>query len=159
MLLPVELRKPVLRGWIKSAFQAMALLHFSFLNFRASSLYKVRHNSQICYMEAVLNDLFDNSQRRIRIVNTEFREPVYFYEPEENREVFFYEPEDNRPVYFRETEDFAGEGFDFIVCVPPQLQPLTPEVETALLTRMRGQIEYYKLYSKNYDIQWVQVNE
>lgn len=110
-------------------------------------------------MEAVLNDKFDSLFRRIRILNVEFKEAVYFYEPEENREVYFYEPEDEKPVYFYEADDLEGDGVDFVVCVPPSLKPFTEAAENALLTRMRGQIDYYKLYSKNYKIVWEQVND
>lgn len=157
-LLPIALRKPFIRLFAKTLLLPVSLLHADFLQFRERSLYKVRHNSQIAYMEAMLNDLFDNSLRRIRIVNTVFKEPIYFYEPEENREVLFYEPEDNLPVYFREPEDFAGEGVDFVVCVPPELQPDGDAATTAYLTRMSAQIDFYKLYSKNYKIVWVQAD-
>lgn len=157
-LLPLGLRNLQFREWIRSLLRPIKQLHLNFLNYRDHCLYRIKHNSQISYMEAVLNDLFDSGDRRIRIVNTVFKEPIYFYEPEEQREVFHYEPDDNRPVYYREPDDFAGEGVDFIVCVPPDLRPATTSAERALLTRMSGQIEYYKLYSKNYKIVWVQVN-
>lgn len=123
-------------------------LHETFKSFRIESLYKVRHNSQIAYLENVLNDTYDSQLRRIRIANAVFKTPVYFYEPEENREVFFYEPVDNQPVYFHNSDEFVGDGFDFYVFVPPDLEPLI------LLTQMKGLINYYKLYSKNYNIIW-----
>ena len=116
------------------------------------------HNSQIPYMEGAMNDNFDNALRRIRIVNVTFKEPIYFYEPEENKEVFHYEPEDNLPVYYREENEFIGDGVDFIVMVPPDLRPLTEPAELSLLTQMKGQLEYYKLYSKNYQIKWELAN-
>ena len=156
--LPISLRKPICLIWVQSCLKHIEGLHSDFLAFRTKCLYRINHNSQICYMEAVLNDYFDNDLRRIRIVNVSFKEPIYFYEPEENKEVFFYEPEDNKPVYFREEDEFIGDGVDFVVMVPPELQPETETAELALLTQMRGQIEYYKLYSKNYQIKWEQAN-
>ncbi len=149
-LLLISLRKAFVRAWLGALITPIKELHEQFLNYRDYSLYRVRHNSQIVYMEAVLNDYFDQFERRIRIQNVEFKDPVYFYEPEENREVWFYEPEDNKPVYFYESDDLAGDGVDFVVCVPPALKPLTRSATEALLTRMKGQIDYYKLYSKNY---------
>lgn len=154
----MALRKPLVRIFTRALVLPFQMLHIDFLNYREKSLYRIGHNSQICYMEAVLNDLFDNSLRRIRIVNVAFKEPIYFYEPEENRDVLFYEPGDDRPVFFREPEDFAGEGVDFVVCVPPVLQPGSEAAELAYLTRMGAQIEFYKLYSKNYKIVWEQVD-
>lgn len=155
-LLLISLRKAVIKSWLRALINPIIELHSQFLIYRDNCLYRVRHNSQIAYMEAVLNDRFDNHFRRIRIQNVVFKEPVYFYEPLENKEVWFYEPEDNKPVYFYESDDLVGDGVDFVVLVPPSLKPITQAAENELLTRMRGQIDYYKLYSKNYTILWVQ---
>jgi hypothetical protein len=158
-LLLLSLRKTFIKAWLKCLIEPIKDLHARLLIYRNHSLYRVRHNSQIAYMEAVLNDHFDNVLRRIRIKNVSLKQPVYFYEPEENKEVFFYEPEDNKPIYFYEDDELAGEGVDFVVCVPPILQPLVEADEIELLTKMRGQIDYYKLYSKNYTIIWVQLTD
>lgn len=139
-------------AFIYSFIKPLELIHNQFKEFRSKSLYKVRHNSQIVYMEAVLNDEFDNDLRRIRIVNNEFDNILYLYEPLERREVFIYEPEDNKPVYLAEAY-LNEEGVDFIVYVPPDLQPVEAELN-AYLTKMRGLIDFYKLYSKNYKIEW-----
>jgi len=126
-----------------------------FLEFRRQALYKVNHNSQICYLQAVLNDSFDNVQRRIIIRNAILREPLWFYEPEENKPVLFYEESDNKPVYFREESEFIGDGADFLVLVPMDLKPTNAQEENALLIKMKAQIDYYKLFVKNYIILWV----
>lgn len=151
-ILSFDLRTLFVFGWLESLIYPLTILHQLFLEFRSKSLYKVRHNSQIVYMEAVLNDEFDNDLRRIRIVNNEFDNILYLYEPLERREVFIYEPEDNKPVYLAEAY-LNEEGVDFIVYVPPDLQPVEAELN-AYLTKMRGLIDYYKLYSKNYKIEW-----
>lgn len=158
-LLLISFRKPFWRAWLWALLAPVRKLHSRFLGYREDALYRVRHNSQIAYMEAVLNDKYDPAFRRIRIQNVSFRDPIYFYEPEENKEVWFYEPEDNKPVYFHEADSFVGDGVDFVVCVPPDLRPSNPAQETALTTRMKGQIDYYKLYSKNYEIQWVLIED
>jgi hypothetical protein len=158
LLLNNRWRKPRLLDFLKGSFVVLSQLYTLFLSFRTESLYKVRHNSQIVYLENVLNDVFDPILRRIVIQNAVFKNPIYFYEPEENKEVFFYEPEDNQPVYFREPNEFVGDGVDFFVFVPPDLQPTNAQQEQNLLTRMNGLINYYKLYSKNYSIVWQLVN-
>ncbi|AMA48999.1 hypothetical protein [Flavobacterium covae] len=129
-------------------------LHLEFLEFRRQALYKLSHNSQICYLQAVLNDFFDNDQRRIIITNAILREPVWFYEPEEDKPVRHYEEADNKPVYYREENEFVGDGADFIVVIPIDLKPSNNLEETALLIKIRAQIDYYKLYVKNYIIIW-----
>jgi len=155
-MLLTSFRKTVNRILVKALLRIVVLLHGDFVRFRIDSLYKVRHNSQIVYMEAMLNDLFDPALRRIRIANKVFKKPVYFYEPPENREVDFYEPAP--PVYFNETSEFVGDDVDYSICVPPSLRPTSLTRETAFITQMRGQVDYYNLYSKNYNILWVQIN-
>ncbi len=154
----ISLRKPGLMAFVKSVLRPMELLHLDFLNFRADCLYKVQHTSQVCYLEAMLNDKFDPLHRRIRIVNTEFKDPIFFYEPLENKDVFFYEPEDNQDLYFREQSEIVGDGVDFSVCIPPALQPGTETGLLAFETKVNAQINYYKLYSKNHQIKWVLVS-
>jgi len=151
-------RKTINRIVVKALIKPVTWLHAVFIGFRQDSLYKVRHNSQKVYLEAVLNDMFDPYLRRIRIANTVFKEPIYFYETPERREVLFFEPEDNKPVYFNEANVFVGDGVDFSICVPPSLRPVSITNETAFLTKMRGLTDYYNLYSKNYNILWVLIN-
>lgn len=158
LLLPKALVKIKLMSFLTALVLPLRVLHLEFLRFRAASLYKMKFNSQIVYLENVLNDVFDPLLRRIVIQNAVFKNPIYFYEPEENKEVFFYEPEDNQPVYFREPNEFVGDGVDFFVFVPPDLQPSNGQQQLNLLTRMNGLINYYKLYSKNYSIVWQLVN-
>ena len=151
--LPIALRQSRLMAFLMVLIKPVQQLHETFKSFRIESLYKVRHNSQIAYLENVLNDAYDSQLRRIRIANAVFKTPLFFYEPEENKEVYFYQPEDNKPVYFHEGDEFEGEGFDFNVNVPPELE------SSILLTQMKGLINYYKLYSKNYLIIWEAIED
>ncbi len=153
--LPVFLRKIRSIKLLEVFLKPVVLLHLEFLEFRRQALYKVNHNSQICYLQAVLNDSFDNVQRRIIIRNAILKQPVWFYEPEEQKEVWFYEPEANKPVYFYEESEFLGDGADFLVLVPIDLKPSNATEEIAFKIKMEGLIDYYKLYVKNYLIIWV----
>ena len=153
--IPVDLRKIKTVNWLLVLFKPIMWLHIEFLAFRTQALYKVNHNSQICYLQAVLNDSFDNVQRRIIIRNAILREPLWFYEPEENKPVVFYESEDNKPVYFREESEFIGDGADFLVLVPIDLKPTNTQDLNAFIIKMEAQLNYYKLYVKNYIILWV----
>lgn len=154
-LMPLLNRDQLTLKWLNALIQPLVTLYLDFLNFRRSSLYKVSHNSQVVYLQKMLNDKFDDSLRRIRINNAVIKEPVWFYEPEDDKPVWFYEPEDNKPVIFYEDSDFNGDGVDFTVLVPSSLRPATATAEQAYITRMSGQINYYKLLSKNYTIVWI----
>lgn len=158
-LLLIELRKPSLKAFLNAVLKPIKNAHADFLAYRLNALYKVQHNSQIVYIEAVLNDEFDNVFRRIRIQNVKFRDALFFYEPLENKEIFFYDPADMMPKYFYNEDDFQGTGVDFVVCVPPILRPNNAQDENAMLTKLRGLVDYFKLYAKNYTIEWVQVND
>ena len=153
--LPVLLRQLKFIKLLEVFFKPIMWLHLEFLAFRTQALYKVNHNSQICFLQAVLNDSFDKVQRRIVIRNAILREPLWFYEPEENKPVLFYEEMDNKPVYFREEIEFVGDGADFLVLVPLDLKPTNTQEENALIIKMEGQLNYYKLFVKNYIILWV----
>lgn len=127
-------------------------LYQDFLTWRADCLYRLGHNSQVCYLQAALNDRFDNTERRIYITNVEVQEPVWIYEPEDDKPVRFYEPEDEMPVYFREDFEFEGGAYDFTVMVPIELHPATSEELQAYLVQMRALVDYYKLFCKEYNI-------
>ena len=158
-LLLIELRKPTLKAFLNAVLKPIKNAHTEFLAYRLNALYRVQHNSQIVYMEAVLNDEFDSTFRRIRIQNVKMRNALFFYEPLENKEVFFYNPEDQMPKYFYNEDDFDGTGVDFIVCVPPILRPNNIQDENSMVTKIQGLVDYYKLYAKNYTIVWEQVND
>lgn len=146
--LPFDGREPKTISWLRVLFKPIVSVHVAFLNFRKESLYKVNHNSQICYMQAVLNDSFDTAFRRIIIRNAVVKSPLWFYETEENKPVKFYEPSDNKPVYFREESEFIGDGADFIVFVPNELKPINTQDLNIFITKMQGLISYYKLFVK-----------
>src|SRR5690606_12863694 len=119
------------------------------------SMYRLNHNSQVCSLKAVLNDAFDTDLRRITIQNATIKEPLWFYEPGDEKPVYFYEVADESPVYFRSESEFMGGGSDFTVLVPLDLKPVSEVELNAYLIRMRALIDYYKLYCKAYTIEFI----
>lgn len=148
------LRKPLVLAFAKSLVAPVVTLHESFIKFRKDSLYKVKHNSQVVYLRAALNDSFDPVLRRIQIANAVIEQPIWIYEPLDDKPVFVFESFDNAPVYLRESFEFFGGGNDFIVHVPMSLKPEAAELQ-AYLIKMSAQVDYYKLYSKNYSILFI----
>ena len=149
LLLPTRLRKPRMLAFLNAAVEPIRELYQSFLSFREASLYKVRFNSQIVYLEAVLNDQFDAVQRRIRIENAEYIPGLFLYDPEQALDVYIYRPNNNRDVYLRDYGQ-VGNAFDFYVFVP--FNPITSN--STLENSIMSYVNYYKLYSKNYQIIW-----
>lgn len=154
-LLPGFYRKPKRLALIQVLLRPTKKLAQEFEEFRHLSTYKQNHNSQIPYLTGVMNDAFDHELRRIFITNAEVRTPLFFYEAADEKPVFFYETEHDKPVYFREESEFLGGGSDFTVWVPLELKPQDEAELTAFLTRMRAQIDYFKLYAKSYVIQFI----
>jgi len=144
--IPSFLQKNFLISWLLVLISPIIWLHNEFIKYKNQALYKASHSSQIASLQAVLNDNFDNSKRRIKIINITYKESIYFYEPQENKEVFFYKPEENKPNYFYEIEDLNTKGIDFLVLIPKDI------ISNNKTEQIRAQVDYYKLYSKNYEL-------
>ncbi len=79
-LLPVRLRQPVQKAWLKALLAGSVLKLYNFFSIsRSSNLYFLSHGSQVCFLEAALNDSFDNSSRRIYITDMYIASQVYVF--------------------------------------------------------------------------------
>lgn len=79
LLLPTFLRKPKLIAFLRALITPLSNLHYQFLQHQRDDHYKLDHNWQVCYLEKVLNDRFDVSVKRIRIIEGEKYERQYIY--------------------------------------------------------------------------------
>lgn len=140
--LPPLLRRPFIVVFVNSCIAPIVSTYNSFLGFKKDADYKVMHNSQICYLQKMLNDNFDPFLRRIKVRNIIPMQPLWMYYPEDEKPLFMYEEVDF-PVYFYNSEDYYNE-FDFEVLIPTVLDELK--------NQMMANINYYKLFSKNYKI-------
>lgn len=139
-LVPNLVKKSLLLAFINSAFAPIRSKYEVFLQWKAESDYKVQHNGQICYLHKLLNDHFDDFERRIIVENTPPRETLNVYYPQENRPIYAY----NEPPFYLYNEDDYYNEFDFTVYIPEQLVTQTHLIQ--------NELEFYKLYSKNYQI-------
>ena len=153
--LPGFLRTTVRLKWFGVLLHPFETIRTAFMEFRAKELYKLNHSGQVVYLQAVLNDKYDSGSRRIYIENQRLYEPVWFFDKVQGKPVYHYDKADNRPVRYYNRTDYEQLYPDFIVFVPEDLRPGTPDDEAAMLAEMRALIDYYKIYSKNYDIQWI----
>ncbi len=140
--LPTILRKPTLLAFMITCIKPLSTCYLFFFVFKSDADYRVQHNGQICYLQKMLNDKFDASLRRIKVQNIRPKEPLWMYYPEDEKPLFMYEEVDF-PVYFYNSEDYYNE-FDFEVLIPNVLDELK--------NQMMANINYYKLFSKNYKI-------
>lgn len=162
MLTASAVRKPKRLAFLRSLLTPIVLAYQNFRIFRTGAVYRLSHNGSIVLLTKVLNDKFNvqNWQSlpetdRIRIKNIQQQEAVRFYPAAAEKEVGFYPLSMGKQVGFRPSLEYDPSAADFTVYVPIALQPGAPELLENFLIRMRGQIDYYKLYAKKYRIIWV----
>lgn len=108
--LPIVLRKPKMLAWLKALFQPAITLKDMFLLFMGVARREARLNGQVIVLENYLNDLFDSSQRRIRIVDNSGR---YFIKSSVNAYIL----SSTTPLIIPSLVDF-NTSVDFVVKVP-----------------------------------------
>jgi hypothetical protein len=109
--------------------------------------YRLKHNGQVCYLQAALNDHFDPQQRRIRIGGNDNQTRQYLYYVEETVGTAYVNPvlDEGDDLYlYPESDYYGGESeTDFTVWVPSDVG------DTLAL---RAVINYYKMLSVTYEV-------
>lgn len=152
--LPIRWRKTKWIAFQMAIFKPLVELYQNFLSFRKDALYRVNHNSQVCYLRAALNDRFDKAQRRVRIENISRLFPPYIYTPAEERPLYLYTEVENQPIFLYDPETYSDSQVDFIVNVPDDVRPKNPTAQKTFEASIRALVNYYKLASKSYTIQY-----
>ena len=78
LLLPIILRKNII-DFLAVLLNGVKNIHLQFLVFRSQRLTDLSYNSQVFSLEKLLNDLYDNSLRRIKIYDGNYAEPIISY--------------------------------------------------------------------------------
>lgn len=138
--LPTFLRNSRM-GSLLGLFSAeMNNIHYTWEEYRKDNIYKLNHNSQVCYLRKALNDRFDPVNRRIVITGSHRYKQQYIYTEVEKKDKYL------GTLYLRQDVDFADNGVDFLVLAPSELLD-------ADNYEMKALIDYYKLASKRYKIE------
>ena len=137
-MLPPFLRQARMIAWVKSLCFPIADLYDVWKANRTENLYRLTHNSQVCYLRAALNRDFDAQQKRIRISEGNQNKYQYIY-------LQNVQPRFLGTMYLYQDSDYADTGVDFVVEVPQGL--LYDEY------KMKKTINFYKLPSKRYKIE------
>lgn len=140
LILPTFLRFSRMIKWVNLQVFPLEKIHKSFLQNRTENIIKVTHNSQVCRLRKVLNDRFDNQQRRIYIDDANLKNPWYVYTKGENK------PQYLGKKYIYQNSLINGIGVDFIVYVPAGLSGYEAE--------LIAKINFYKLASKRFKIEY-----
>lgn len=139
---PVWLRKGSIMVIVMAVTWPLRQVYNSFVAFANAKLYRLSHNGQVCYLEAVLNDAFDGASRRIIISDFDGKARIYFWPEAERRDVNF-----GITQYFWPESDYADSGVDFTIQIPADVATSTPQ-----MAYLRSLADEYKLAGKNYNI-------
>jgi hypothetical protein len=147
LLTPPILRKLKFTDFLEALLKPLEEVNFNFKIFRNKSIYKVTRNGQIVYLQAVLNDSYDNGLRRIYIEDFPIYEPIYIYPVSDEKPAYL-----GSPYLYTDEEIYNAVEFDFLVFIPVEYRPSSPENLNIFLIQIRSLINYYKLASKRYNI-------
>lgn len=140
--LPVSLRHPNMIGITKALVTPLYTVQRLFSLYREDVLYKINHNGQVCYLRGMLNDTFDSTYRRIKIVEPVRNEFVMIFRRNEMKEVDL-----GRAIVSRR-DSVQADQIDFIVKVPWELYGVDNEA------RMKAVLNFYKLAGKQYKVDY-----
>lgn len=137
LLLPTFLRKPKIIAFLQSAIAPVINIHYEFLQRRNEDHYKLDHNWQVCYLEVMLNDRFDISVRRIKIIEGDRYERKYIYTNAEQKQKYL------GSLFIRPSTDYSDGGFDFTIDM---------NNVTANIYDIEAQVKFYKLEGTRFNI-------
>ena len=143
-LIPSFLRQPNIALLLLAANKGLRDTYAVFLSYRDSATYRLNHNSQVCYMQGVLNDYFDADARRIVIVDFTAYGAIFFWVDTDTTDIVFMG--DDNVVYFYNDDV----GIDFTVQIPIGLVS-----DLSSVSLLKSLVNYYKLAGKTYSLQWV----
>lgn len=146
-LLPAFIRKAKMMYWLLALVTPIIVLYGDFKRYRTAKKYQLLITPQVCYLEKMLNDAFDYTLRRIRIVDAVWFPPLNIFKDAESKPVFIYTLAENNPVALYTEGEVGLFQDDFIVEVPAAV--VFNEAQ------MKASINNYKLAGTKYKIQVV----
>ena len=145
---PEEIRQEPLNTDIKFRLNGVKTLYNEFVTYRTAIIKRMRYNAQTIVMRNLLNDLFDNDLRRIRVITTyDEITPLYIFNEAENEPVYIYTEDEliADPLIERKyiyNIDELAVLYDFIIEAAPG--SLTDEQ----IVRLKATVNYYRLFGK-----------
>jgi hypothetical protein len=139
-IVPQVLRKPKTMGLLKAMVSPVVYIYNLFLINRRNNLYKLMITPQVCYVEMALNDKYDNSNRKIKIVRPKSYDPLFLFQRVERKPVFLHRRNtataQQRQWLYQKGEASAFQ-YDFIVQVPAtvafDMNELTAVIDSYIL--------------------------
>lgn len=154
-LTPVRLRNSIMLAWLGALVSPVVWLYNLFAANRTNNLYILAHDSQVCYLQAALNDLFDPVSRGILVVDGPFEDPLFIYLNIENKPLWVgLVSEEGTTIYpdpqvLYTNAETALLGISFIVQVPIAVA----SGSGYNLLRLKALVDFYRLPGRgNYNV-------
>jgi len=142
--LPVYLRKQKIFAFLSSLCEPLGIIYTEFMTIRNKVIDSLKYDGKVYKLEMLLNNVFDNEERRIELVDGLTKDRIFIHTKIENKPVYI----ENEIVY---TEiEYGDSGEDFIVRAPALFT--TNEVTVTLIKSL---VNKYKLASKRFKIQTI----
>lgn len=144
-----RLRQVINFAWLKCLCAPILYLQGLFNTNRLNNLYYCNHNSQVCYLNGVLNDNFDFTDRTIYISNPTYIDPVTVWLTTETQPLGIelllplYTDAEMSPIALY-TEAETGVNLDCFIVNVPTVLGLTADQ----LTQLTELVNKYRLPSK-----------
>jgi len=137
--LAIAKRTPFIIAFLKSYLTPFKTLHNTVVSYKLDVEYRLRHNSQVCYLRKLVNDKFDSSLRRITIEDGTRYDRLFIYQQAENKPLFL--------LKFIQQQSAYDNAVDFVV----KLNGVV--LDNNKLNRLKAYLDFYKLASKKYRIE------
>jgi hypothetical protein len=141
-LIPTWLRSNTMVLFVLAANKPLREAYDSFDSYRSAVIYQLAHNGQVVYLQKVLNDSFDKTQRRIRVVDFIVYGKEYLYDAGNVPEIRYVTSATVNYLYGADT------GLDFTVQVPATLITVAAQI-----ARVKAKVNEYKMDGKNFYLQ------
>lgn len=143
-IIPAPIRKQVLVDFAISLLSPLNAVYLEFKETRDLLKKRIRFNGQVIVLENLLNDEFDITLRRIRIITTDdLLRKKYIGQPTENKPLWIAQPSENKPQYIGQWIEYQNmTGYHFTVEVPMSVY------NQEELLKIKAKTNYYKLAGK-----------
>ena len=133
------LRKPKMLAVLNAYTIPLWQLYGQWYDYYFQIDYKIKINSQTCYLKKALNDAFDVVDRRIIIEEGQYYNRLYIFQDSENKPKYL-------PIVLQDESKYGDSGYDFLV----NLKGVVLSVDENL--KMKALINENKLVGKRYKI-------
>ena len=147
-VVPTELFKTPNLEWVRALIGGSVSVYKSLRSYRAATDYELMITGQVCYLETLLNDSYDKTQRRIYITDGEGAEALYLYTDDELQPLYLYTSSEGNAITLFTDGEVAGDlANDFVINIPSNVLfdplELVSKVKIKRLPGMRFGIQIF----------------